>query len=58
MKFSKKSQLMIIPAMLASFGALSFSPAPAEAWTDQTHMAIEQKLGRTRPIWPLNVLPD
>jgi hypothetical protein len=45
MKFSKKSQLMIIPAMLASFGALSFSPAPAEAWTDQTHMAIERAAG-------------
>ena len=42
MKFNKKSKLLIVPAMLASFGALSLAPMQAEAWTDQTHMAIER----------------
>ena len=45
MKFSRKSKLMIIPAMLASFGALTFAPTTAFAWTDQTHMAIERTAG-------------
>lgn len=45
MKFGKKSKLLIIPAMLASFGTLSLAPLTAEAWTDQTHMAIERAAG-------------
>ena len=45
MKFNKKSKLLIVPAMLASFGALSLAPMQAEAWTDQTHMAIERAAG-------------
>lgn len=45
MKFSKKSKLMIIPAMLASFSAMAFAPTQTEAWTDQTHMAIERAAG-------------
>lgn len=47
MKFGKKSKLLIIPAMLASFGTLSLAPLTAEAWTDQTHMAIERAAGLT-----------
>ncbi len=45
MKITRKSKLMIIPAMLASFGALTFAPTTALAWTDQTHMAIERTAG-------------
>lgn len=45
MKFSKKQRLMIVPAMLASFGAMVFVPTQADAWTDQTHMAIERAAG-------------
>ena len=45
MKFGKRSRWVVVPAMLASFGALNFMPPQAEAWTDQTHMAIERAAG-------------
>lgn len=45
MKFGKKSKLLIIPAMLASFGTITVAPITAQAWTDQTHMAIERAAG-------------
>ena len=45
MNFSRKSRMILVPAMLASFGVLNFMPPQAEAWTDQTHMAIERAAG-------------
>lgn len=46
MKFGKTSKFLIIPAMMAALGTAAFGAStPAEAWTDQTHMAIERAAG-------------
>lgn len=40
----KKSKLFIIPAVAVSFASFTAAPT-AQAWTDQTHMAIERAAG-------------